>query len=302
MSQMLLILAATARGRGPLARAPRRLGRRASPRRRFRDALLLAALSASGALLPLAALRAEPVAVRFAEGVVHGYLTLRTLDGKRLADGELSQVARGDRVTSRLVFHFRDGSIQDETVVYSQRGSFRLLSDRLVQRGPTFPLPLAVVIDGRSGMVTVRYTEDGKEKLASERLDLPPDVANGLILTLLKNVPRKTQQLTVSMVAATPKPRLVKLAIAPAGEESFSIGASTRQATRYVLKVEIGGVAGVVAPLVGKQPPDIHVWIQGGTAPSFVKMQGPLYSGGPIWVIQLASPVWPRVPAAAEKR
>ena len=88
-----------------------------------------------------------------------------------------------------------------------------------------------------------------------------------------------------------------------AGEDSFSIGASTRQATRYVLKVEIGGVAGVVAPLVGKQPPDIHVWIQGGgTAPSFVKMQGPLYSGGPIWVIQPASPVWPRVPPAAEKR
>jgi hypothetical protein len=131
-------------------------------------------------------------------------------------------------------------------------------------------------------MVTVCYTEDGKEKLASERLDLPPDVANGLILTLLKNVPRKTQQLTVSMVAATPKPRLVKLAIAPAGEESFSIGGSTHQATRYVLKVEIGGVAGVVAPLVGKQPPDVHVWIQGGTAPGFVKMQGPLYSGGPM--------------------
>jgi len=240
--------------------------------------------------------------VRFAEGVVHGYLTLRTLAGKTLADGELTQAARGERVTSRVVFQFRDGSIQDETVVFSQRGSFRLLSDRLVQRGPTFPLPLEVAIDGRSGMVTVRYTEDGKQKLASEHLDLPPDVANGLILTLLKNVPRKTQQLTVSMVAATPKPRLVKLVIAPAGEESFSFGASTREATQYVVKVEIGGVAGVIAPLVGKQPPDTHVWIQGGTAPGFVKMQGPLYSGGPIWVIQLASPVWPRVPAAAEKR
>ena len=33
-------------------------------------------------------------------------------------------------------------------------------------------------------------------------------------------------------------------------------------ATHYVLKVEIGGLAGVVAPLVGKQPPDSHVWIQ----------------------------------------
>src|SRR5258708_38243573 len=156
----------------------------AAARRRSRAAFLLAVLAvlcAGGALLRPARLWAEPVPVRFAEGVTHGYLTLRTLDGRRLADGELTQAARGDRVTSRLVFRFKDGSLQDETIVFSQRRSFRLLSDHLVQRGPTFPLPMEVSIDARRGTVTVRYTEDGKEKLASERLDLPPDLANGLI-------------------------------------------------------------------------------------------------------------------------
>lgn len=29
---------------------------------------------------------------------MHGFLALRTLDGKRLADGEVTQVAEGDRV------------------------------------------------------------------------------------------------------------------------------------------------------------------------------------------------------------
>jgi len=53
------------------------------------------------------------------------------------------------------------------------------------------------------------------------------------------------------------------------------------------------GVAGVVAPIVRKQPPDIHVWILGGEAPAFVKSEGPLYLGGPIWRIELVSPVWP---------
>lgn len=272
----------------------------AAARRRSRAAFLLAALAAPCA--GGARLRAEPVPVRFAEGVTHGYLTLRTLDGKRLADGELTQAARGDRVTSRLVFRFRDGSIQDETTVFSQRRSFRLLSDHLVQRGPTFPVPMEVSIDATSGTVTVRYTEDGKEKLASEHLDLPPDLANGVIFTLLKNVPRQARRLEVSLVATAPKPRLVKLVVTPAGEDPFSFGASTRRATHYVLKVEIGGVAGAIAPLVGKQPPDIHVWVQGGTAPTFVKSQGPLYSGGPIWQVQLASPVWPRAPAAVKQR
>ena len=50
--------------------------------------------------------------------------------------------------------------------------------------------------------------DDGKEKVVTERIDLPPDMANGLVLTLLKNIPSSTPQTNVSMVATTPKPRL----------------------------------------------------------------------------------------------
>jgi len=254
----------------------------------------LAVLLACAALLQPGALLAAPVAVRHTEGVVHGFLVLSTLEGNTLADGDPIQVARGDRVTSQLLFRFKDGSVHDETAVYSQRRSFRFLSYHLVQKGPAFPHPMEVSIDGSTGQVTVRYTDnDGKEKVESGRLQLPPDVANGLILTLVKNVGPDEPRTTVSMVAATPKPRLVKLVIAPQGEESFSIGGSKRKATHYVLKVEIGGAAGVVAPLMGKQPPDTHVWILSGDAPAFVRLEGPLYLGGPTWRIELTSPVWP---------
>jgi hypothetical protein len=66
-------------------------------------------------------LRAEPVAVRYTEGLVHGFLVLRTLDGRAIADGDLDQVASGAQVTSRLTFRFRDGSLHDETAVFTQR-------------------------------------------------------------------------------------------------------------------------------------------------------------------------------------
>ena len=241
------------------------------------------------------ALSGETVAVRHAEGLVHGFLILRNLEGTPLADGDLIQAARGDRVTSRLVFHFRDGSIHDETVVYSQRRRFRLITHHLVQKGPTFPQPLEMSIDGSSGRVTVRYAdENGEQKVATDRLDVPPDLANGLILTLLKNLQGGAPPNTVSFIAATPKPRLVKLAITAAGEERFSTGGADRKATHYVLRVEIGGIAGLVAPLLGKQPPDSHVWILGGEAPAFVRSEQPLYLGGPLWRIELVSPVWPR--------
>jgi hypothetical protein len=242
------------------------------------------------------ALAEGPVAVRHTEGLVHGFLVLRTLEGKILADGDLIQVARGDRVRSQLVFHFKDGSIRSETAVFSQRRSFRLLSDHVIQKGPAFKQATETSIDGSTGQITTRYTDDdGKEKVATDRLELPLDVANGLIFTLLKNIRPDARGTTLSMVAASPKPRLVKLVITPQGEDSFSTGGSSRKAIHYVVKVDIGGVAGVVAPLIGKQPPDTHVWILGGEAPAFVKSEGPLYLGGPTWRIELASPVWTRV-------
>jgi hypothetical protein len=50
-----------------------------------------------------------------------------------------------------------------------------------------------------------------------------------------------------------------------------------------------------VAPLIGKQPANSQIWIIGGEAPAFVKEEGPLYEGGPIWTIQLTTPIWPDV-------
>src|SRR5438105_13118315 len=130
-------------------------------------------------------LSGDQVPVRHMEGLMHGFLALRTLDGKRLADGEMTQVAEGDRVRSRLIFRFKDGSVYDDTTIFSQRGAFRLLSDHLVERGPSFKQPMDTSIDASSGQITVRYKDqDGGEKILKERHDLPSDLANGLLFTI----------------------------------------------------------------------------------------------------------------------
>jgi hypothetical protein len=246
-------------------------------------------------------LTADAVAVHHTEGIVHGFLVLRTLDGVRLADGDLLQTAHGDRVTTRLVFRFKDGSVNDETAVYTQHERFHLVSDHLVQKGTMFPRAIDMTVNGETGEATTRYTDGhGAEKVETEKFDVPPDLSNGLINTLLKNVTPDDAPKTIAMIAATPKPRLVKLAVSSAGAERFSIAGTRHTATHYVLKVEIGGLAGVVAPIVGKQPPDAHVWILGGEFPAFVRSEQQLYLGGPVWRIELASPTWPR-PARATK-
>jgi hypothetical protein len=266
---------------------------------RFR---ILAILLISTCVLSGSAASASPVAVRYKEGLIHGFLVLSTLAGVAIAAGDLTQVARGDQVTIQMAFRFKDGSRQEETTVFSQRVNFRLISYHLVQKGPAFKNASDLSITCATGQVSVRYTDDdGKEKIASEHMALPPDLANGLIPTLLTNLRAGTPQIEVPMVVAAPKPRLVKIVVNAQGTEPFSLAGFNREAMHYVAKVDLGGVAGVVAPIVGKQPPDSQIWILGGEAPVFIKSETPSYMGGPMWRIELASPVWPQASASASK-
>lgn len=258
------------------------------------------------ALLATTSGRAAPVAVKHWEGLAHGFVALRTLEGAALADGDLIETtvatSSGNRVTTRLTLRFRDGSIHEETTVYVQGKTFRFVSNHVVQKGPAFKTPVESTITA-NGRVKVRYSdEDGKESTLEEHMKLPPDVANGMIMALLKNVSPETPKTTVSMVAITPKPRLVQLELSPAGEEPFSTAATARKATHYVVKVHVPGVAGAVASLLGKVPPDSHVWVLGGEAPAFVRAELALFPGGPTWRLELLSPVWsPRSVSTAGK-
>ena len=198
------------------------------------------------------AVRAEPIPVRYTEGLIHGFLILRAADGRAVADGDLMQAASGSRVTTRLTFRFRDGSLHDETAIYTQRGYFRLVSYRLEQKGPTFPRALEMSIDATTGQVQVIHTDDdGERKTESERMELPADLANGMVSTLLKNVRPEALPRSLSYVAATPKPRLVTLELATAPKDRFATGGRGRLAAHYIVKVDVGGLAGVIAPLIG---------------------------------------------------
>jgi hypothetical protein len=233
---------------------------------------------------------ADPIPVRHLQGTFHAFLSLKNLEGHALAIGDLVQVSHGTRVTVRLTFHFRDGSLDDETTVFSQRKNFQLISDHHIQRGPSFPKPIDVSIDAASGTVTSVTTKDGKPDTRQDHMDLPPDLANGLTPLYMLNLDPVAASTRVSMIAPSAKPRLVHLVITPDGEDRASIGGSGRAVTRYLAKIEIGGVAGVVAPIIGKQPADMHIWILPGPAPALVREEAQLFEGGPVWRIEQLAP------------
>ena len=70
-------------------------------------------------------LSAEPVPVRHPQGSSHGFLAVKTLEGTRIATGDATQIVHGDRATSRVILRFVDGSIDEDTTVFSQNGFFR---------------------------------------------------------------------------------------------------------------------------------------------------------------------------------
>jgi hypothetical protein len=204
----------------------------------------------------------------------------------------LDQVVSGKTglVTSDMNFHFMDGSSFRQITKYTQHGEFRLVSDKIVQKGPSFARQSEVQIDAKTGSITVHTVEGEKERTTTKHLDLPPDVSNGMLTVLLKNLSKPGTAATVSMVAASSSPRLIKLDIVPQEETTLKFGATTHKTQRFLVKVKVGGIAGVIAPLVGKQPPDVQLWILESEAPTFLQSEGPLAEGTPVWRIELASP------------
>lgn len=237
---------------------------------------------------------AEAVKVRFTEGTAHGFLVLRAPGGDVLAHGELLQVPRENTIESRLVFRFKDGSLHDETTIFSQAEVFALVRYHLVQHGPSFPKPLEVTLDPATRHYTLKTRKgpDTPEETSDGSLDFPPDVYNGLLSTLVKNLPRGAKA-KVHFVAFTPEPRVIQFDLAEDGEEPVLIGTSRRLATTCVQKADLGKVLGTLARVMGKRPPDSHYWILPGEAPAFLRFEGQLYFEGPVWRVELTSPHWP---------
>lgn len=233
---------------------------------------------------------ADQIKVRYEEGLIRGFMVVRTLQGTRIADGENSQIVKDGVVVSHLVFRFKDGSVYDDTTTFTQNREFRLIKDHLVQKGPIFKTQLEYTIDATTGHVTARYQEQNKKpEVVDQSLQLPSDLTNGLIFTIVKDIVPDAVT-TVSYLAFTPKPRLVKLVFTKEGQDQLKTDVSSHQSNRFLMKVDIGGVAGVVASIMKKKPADTRMWVLAGEPPSYAQSKGPLSGDGPVWKIELVSP------------
>jgi hypothetical protein len=246
---------------------------------------------------------ADPIPVRHTQGAVHGFLVIRSQAGATLGYGEFIQDADGDRVTARLTYHFRDGSLDDETFVYTQHNTFGFVSDHHIQRGPFFPKPSEITVTADGTVTTITPTKDGEPNTETQHIDPPADLSNGMIGTLLANLDPNGPAVKLGQVIPFQgKARLIHIDITPGAQASFTIAGNRRKATVYLMKLNLGGVVGVIAPIVGKQPPPIIAWILEGDAPLFVREIGPLAEDTPIVSIEFAGATFPHTATPPKKK
>ncbi len=226
---------------------------------------------------------AEPIPVRHIQRPMHRFMVARSEAGKIIANGEFSQVAQGDEVTMRLTYHFVDGSIDDETTTYRQQGTFRLIRNHHIQNGPFFVKPVDFTVEAVTGIATSRTEEkDGKIHVESHHIDLPDDLANGFVGTLLLNLPQGAAPFRVGMLAPVAGGRLIQLLISSEGEQPFHTTGQTLKATVFRIHPELGGIVGVIARLIGLQPKDVMVWVLEGQEPAVMRIVGQLGGYGPL--------------------
>lgn len=253
----------------------------------------LAAIMAITALLSSPA-DAVPVSVRFSEGVTHGFLLVRSLAGETIGQGEMTQVVKeGDLVESRLVLRFKDGSLHDEHVAFSQQQVFTMIRYHLVQQGPSFPEQLDVSVDRGTGDYKVRSKarKDAQEQVLTGKFALPNDAYNGMFVTMLLNLPKGASE-TVSLIAFTPGPEVIKLDLRLMEERSVQVGDLSRKALHYAFKPDMGVIRKFIGKAIGKLPSHFHYdcWVLADEVPGFVQFEGPLQLMGPIIRIELVSP------------
>jgi hypothetical protein len=226
---------------------------------------------------------AEPISVRHIQRPMHRFMVARSEDGKTIARGEFSQVAQSDEVTMCLTYHFVDGSIDEEETTYTQQGTFRLVRNHHIQKGPFFTKPIDFTVEAATGIATSRTTgKNGKMHVESKHMDLPDDLANGFVGTLLLNVPHNTTPFRVGMLAPVSGGRLIRLLISPEDEQTVQLTGQTFKATVFRIHPELGGIVGVIARLIGLQPKDVMVWVLEGEEPAVAVIVGQFGGYGPV--------------------
>jgi hypothetical protein len=224
-------------------------------------------------LLAVAALPALAVELRYPQADLHGFPSMSDEGGNLIADGELTQKRKGDRLLVHAVWRFKDGRVAEEEDVLRTRPELSQESFRWVERRGNEELRRAQV-DFRTGKASFTRLEDGKPKTWEEKLDLPRGKAftgysTALAASQLRDaLADKDARRSLTFIAFTPNPRTVELEISRATGASVRAGGRELSADLFTLHPKIPFPLSVVA-----HAPDSHLWFTHLSPPALLRAE-----------------------------
>jgi hypothetical protein len=231
----------------------------------------------SPALLPLCALLlsfpTRGVPLRYPQADLHGFPSMSDQSGKLIADGELTQKLKGDRLLVHAVWRFKDGRIAVEDDQLRLKPELSQDTFRWVERHGKRELR-RIEVDFRTGRATVTHYKDGKPETWNEKLDLPAGKAftgysTALAVSQLRDeLADKEARRELTFVAFTPKPRTVSLEISRS--QGVRIRAAGRElaADLYTLHPNLPFPISLFA---GAK--DAHLWFTHSAPPALLRAE-----------------------------
>ncbi|WP_242370588.1 MULTISPECIES: hypothetical protein [Anaeromyxobacter] len=213
--------------------------------------------TAAALLLLALASPATAVEVRSPPGALHGFPSMSDARGAVVADGELSQERRGDRLVVHARWVFRDGRRAEETDTFRvgaelEQERFAWIETLRGEEQRRFEVDFAT---GEARSVVRRGDRMERERA---KLDLPAGrsfagYGTALAASQLPLEPGGASELT--FVAFTPKPRVVTLVVRDDGPEDIPAAERRIACDRFTLHPKLPLP---LRPFV--HAPDAHLW------------------------------------------
>jgi hypothetical protein len=211
----------------------------------------------AAALLLVVAGSATAVEVHSPPGALHGFPSMTDESGTVIADGELSQERRGDRLFVHASWVFRGGRRAEETATF--RLGTELAQERFAwvetERGEE---QRRFEVDFVTGDARSSVRRGDRMDRAQERLDLPAGssfAGYGVALAASQLLLGPGDEAELTFVAFTPGPRAVTLAIRNDGEEGIPAAGRSIACDRFTLHPKLPLL---VRPFVHAR--DAHLW------------------------------------------
>jgi hypothetical protein len=247
---------------------------RRTPGNWIRHPLSLGLLAVAGSMLVAAAgeLAGQLPDV---ESAVHGFPTLFDLQGKKLADGEFTQMLTNDRLHVTIKYDFGNGHRVEEKSAFRQKP--RLVQEEWswneTKNGELFR---HFTIDFRTGKATADKRQDRSVKHWSEDLKVEPGrTFSGfgfvLVLKSLRERLVRGEKIELQAVGFSPKPRLVSVDLSYDGVDRLNMAGRAIEGGRLLIHPKIPAIAKVFVDVK-----DTHIWLTTSRPLMFLRWEGPL--------------------------